>query len=182
MADDGPGDSRLTAIRVARADEMTALQGIERTAGRCFADIGMADVADEPPLPVDLLLSYQQAGRAWVAVNADDRPIAYLIAAVVDGNAHIDQVSVHPSFAGRRVGRSLIDHVAGRARAQRLDAVTLTTFLDVPWNGPYYLRCGFRVVPDEAMGPGLAALWAEEQARWSGRHPRVAMFRPAGPR
>ena len=33
---------------------------------------------------------------------------------------------------------------------------------DVAWNGPYYRRLGFVDVPDEQLGPGLAALRAHE--------------------
>jgi ribosomal protein S18 acetylase RimI-like enzyme len=45
-------------------------------------------------------------------------------------------VSVHPRCARRGVGRALIDHLADHARATGAPALTLTTFADVPWNGP----------------------------------------------
>jgi hypothetical protein len=36
--------------------------------------------------------------------------------------------------------------------------LTLTTYRDVPWNGPFYRRSGFRVVPEASLGEGLLAL------------------------
>jgi hypothetical protein len=36
-------------------------------------------------------------------------------------------------------------------------AVTLRTFRDVPWNGPFYLRRGFAVVDSAALSPGHVA-------------------------
>ena len=53
--------------------------------------------------------------------------------------------------------------------------MTLTTFRDVPWNGPYYERCGFRVVEPGELGPGLRRIRAAEVARGLDAEPRVAM-------
>jgi hypothetical protein len=36
--------------------------------------------------------------------------------------------------------------------------LTLTTFDDVPWNGPYYTRLGFRTLDLAALSPGLQAV------------------------
>jgi GNAT superfamily N-acetyltransferase len=167
------------SIRDARADELETLRDIESAAGRLFIGVGMTFVADDPPPPVELFRRHQRAGLAWVAVDPADHPIAYLVADRVDGNAHIEQVSVHPSFGHRRIGRSLIDHLDGWAGEHGLPALTLTTFAEVPWNAPYYLRCGFAPVPDAAMGPELADLVAGEQEQGLGRFaPRVAMGKP----
>jgi ribosomal protein S18 acetylase RimI-like enzyme len=117
------------AIRPARADELPLLQDIERAAGQPFADIGMTAIAEFEPPSLATLQEYQRDGRAWVAGAP---PQAYLLAMWVDGNLHIEQVSVHPAHAGRGIGRALIEHVAASAGT----AVTLTTFADVPWNAP----------------------------------------------
>jgi hypothetical protein len=42
----------------------------------------------------------------------------------------------------------LLDRAAADAAAKGLRALTLTTFAEVPWNAPYYARCGFRVLND----------------------------------
>lgn len=115
-------------IRTARRSDLPLLQDIERAAGEPFRTLGMIAVADDDPPPLDLLDGYRRAGRAWVAVDGDDRPAGYLIADPVDGAAHIEQVSVHPTVARRGLGSTLIDHLAGWAADARLDALTLTTF------------------------------------------------------
>jgi ribosomal protein S18 acetylase RimI-like enzyme len=99
-------------IRAARQNELSLLQDIERAAGQCFRDIGMQEIADDGPLPLGELARYQLEGLAWVAVNDADTPVAYLIADRVDGNLHIEQVSVHPDSSRRGIGRSLLDHLA----------------------------------------------------------------------
>jgi GNAT superfamily N-acetyltransferase len=164
-------------IRVMRGDELSRVQDIERAAGQPFRAVGMAEIADDEPPSLDELLRYQRAEHAWVAADADDAPVAYLIADPVDGSLHIEQVSVHPRYARRGIGRRLIENLAQHAVAEGVPALTLTTFAGVPWNAPYYRRCGFQVLDDDALSPGLRAIRAHEAARGLDRWPRVCMRR-----
>ncbi|MCB5169153.1 GNAT family N-acetyltransferase [Streptomyces bambusae] len=164
-------------IREVRSEELPLLQDIERAAGRCFRDVGMPEIADDEPLPLDELARYRQSGLAWAAVGADGAPVAYLIAQHVDGNLHVEQVSVHPDSARRGIGRALLDHLARRAAAHGIPALTLTTFADVPWNAPYYARCGFTPLDDAGLGPELREIRAREAAHGLDRWPRLAMYR-----
>ncbi|MEU2035628.1 GNAT family N-acetyltransferase [Nocardia amamiensis] len=161
-------------IRPATPRDLPALQDIERAAGKPFAEIGMTAVADDEPPALETLRGFQEAGRAWVWVE-NDAPFGYLIVGVIDGNAHIDQVSVHPDYAGRRIGKRLIDRAAGWAADEGLPALTLTTFTEVVWNGPYYERLGFRYLSPDEETPGLRALRAAERAHGLDRWPRACM-------
>ncbi|HUY50330.1 MAG TPA: GNAT family N-acetyltransferase [Streptosporangiaceae bacterium] len=105
------------------------------------------------------------------------RPIAYLIADLVDGSLHVGQVSVHPGSARRGLGRSLLDHAAAQAAAAGVPALTLTTFTQVPWNAPYYERCGFRCLDGAGLTPGLREIRRWEAAHGLDRWPRVCMRR-----
>lgn len=166
-------------IRAAEPAELPLLQSIERAAGEPFRGLGMTAIAEDDPLPLDVLEGYRAAGRAWVAVDGDDRPVAYLLAEPVDGAAHIEQVSVHPDAARRGVGRALIEHLARAAREEGLSALTLTTFAEVPWNAPYYARLGFRPLADgdPALTDGLRAIGRAEAAHGLAAWPRVCMRR-----
>ncbi|WP_030613901.1 GNAT family N-acetyltransferase [Streptomyces sclerotialus] len=164
-------------IRAAHIDELPLLQDIERAAGRCFRDIGMPEIADDQPLPLDELARYERAGLAWVATDETGTPVAYLIAEHVDGNLHVEQVSVHPDSARRGIGRSLLDHLGSHAVAGGVPALTLTTFTHVPWNAPYYTRCGFHPLDDSRIGPGLREIRRREAAHGLDRWPRVCMRR-----
>jgi len=165
------------SLRAARLVELPALQDIERAAGRAFRDLGMAPIADDEPAALDVLARYQRAGRAWVSADDADRPVAYLIVDLVDGALHIEQVSVHPDSARRGLGRALLDHAAGHAADHGIPALTLCTFALVPWNAPYYGRCGYRILPDAALTPGLLALRRHEAELGLDRWPRVCMRR-----
>ena len=164
-------------IRVARADDFARLQDIEVAAGRAFADVGMPSVAADDPFSVAELLSFQSDGRAWVVPDERDAPIVYLVAEWVDGNVHIEQVSTHPDAAGRGLGRDLIEYVAGWARDRGAPALTLTTFVEVPWNGPYYERLGFRRLALDEETAGLRAIRAAEAAHGLDQWPRCCMRR-----
>jgi GNAT superfamily N-acetyltransferase len=140
-------------IRAPHEEELAVLRDIERAAGECFRAIGMAEIADDEPFPLEVLGD------------------------LVDGNLHVEQVSVHPASARRGVGRALLDHLAATAAAEGRPALTLTTFAEVPWNAPYYERCGFRRLEGAALTPGLREIRARETAHGLGRWPRVCMRR-----
>jgi GNAT superfamily N-acetyltransferase len=161
-------------IRVARAADLPFLADVERAAGELFREVGMAEIADDDPFPLDVLEAYRRAGHAWVAAGSGGVPAGYLVADAVDGNLHIEQVSVDPRYARRGIGRRLIDHVAEHAGTP---ALTLTTFADVPWNGPYYRRCQFVELADEELTAGLRAIREDEAERGLDRWPRICMRR-----
>jgi len=52
-------------IRAAREDEFPVLQEIERAAGQPFADIGMAQIAQDEPYPLSTLAASERAGLLW---------------------------------------------------------------------------------------------------------------------
>jgi GNAT superfamily N-acetyltransferase len=141
--------------------DIPAMQDIEIAAGALFAEIGMRDVAEDGAHETELLRSYVEGGRAWVAEEAGD-VCGYALADVLDGQGHLEQVTVHPDYGRRGIGSQIIDVVADWARAQGYRSLTLLTFDEVAWNGPYYGRLGFVDVPDPEMGPELAALRAHE--------------------
>jgi GNAT superfamily N-acetyltransferase len=166
-------------IRPPAADELVRLVEIEAAAGRAFAGHGMPEIAADDPGSPEELEAYRSAGRAWVAADAEG-PVAYLLAAEVDGCLHVEQVSVDPAHAGRGIGAALIEHLAGVARAEGRPALTLTTFRDIPWNAPYYARIGFAELPEGEWGTQLRALVAHERDAIPGDHTRVAMIRRLG--
>jgi GNAT superfamily N-acetyltransferase len=120
----------------------------------------MTRVAEDVP-QISELRPALGASRLWVT-EVGSEVAAYIAGEVLDGNAHIAQVSVAPAYAGRALGRALMEFVEDWGRAAGRPATTLTTFRDVPWNGPYYSRLGYRVLPEQAIGPELARTMAHE--------------------
>lgn len=89
----------------------------------------------------------------------------------------VSGVGTGPCSAHRGVGRALIDHVAADAPTAGTPAITVTTFAAVPWNGPYYARCGFRMLPDDMFTAGLREIRRQEAARGLDRWPRICVRR-----
>lgn len=164
-------------IRLATAADLPVLQDLERAAGQPFREIGMVRVAEDEPPSLETLQTYVQDERAWVWVREDGHPVAYVITDVIDGNGHIEQVSVNPSHARRGIGKALIEQVARWARDKGCPALTLTTFTEVAWNGPYYERLGFRYLPEAEWTDGLRSLRAAEAAHGLDEWPRGCMRR-----
>jgi GNAT superfamily N-acetyltransferase len=163
------------AIRAARPEDADALRSIERLAGERFREIGLDSVADDEPDSIEVLTQYALDGRSWVAIDHAGSAIGYVLVDVVDGCAHIEQVSVRPDRQGEGVGRGLLERVRQWAIATERIAVTLTTFSDVPWNRPLYEHLGFCVLSDSEIGPELRAVRAAEALHGLDPATRVCM-------
>ena len=172
-----PASAAETAdvIRPARADDLEQLPDIERAAGEPFRLLGMAAVAEDDPPAVGELAAYQQDGRAWVVTDDAGQPVGYVLVDVVDGCAHVEQVSVHPRHARQGLGKRLLKTAEQWARQAGFAAMTLTSFTDVPWNCPYYERLGWHRLGQSDLTPGLAAIRKHEADRGLDHWPRVAM-------
>lgn len=165
-------------IRTARADELDRLPAIELAAAALFKSVGWpGEMTPDDALSVDDHRRYHAAGRLWLAVDAADQPVAFAAASVVDGEAHLDELDVHPDHGRQGIGRALIEQVCDWARGAGFDTLTLTTERDVPWNAPYYARLGFAIIPPDALGAGLRAILANEVATLPDIATRVAMRR-----
>lgn len=164
-------------LRLATPADIATLQEIEIDAGRRFTDIGFHSIASDDPLPSETLRRHINDGAAWIAEETASGPIGYAIASELDGEAHLDQVSVRLAASGRGVGRHLVLAVCAWAVGRGYTAVTLTTFRDVAFNGPLYARLLFEELPDSSWGPGLRRVRANERALGIDVSPRIAMRR-----
>lgn len=164
-------------IRQATLDDIPSIRALERAASEPFRNIGMAAIADDEPMSPEVLASYIQGHRAWVIGARSVELQAYCLVLRVDGWAHIEQVSVNPLWRGRRLGRSLIEHLSAWGDAESLAGLTLTTFRRVPWNGPYYGSLGFEWLDEAALSPGLQAIREHEKSLGLDRWPRGCMLR-----
>ncbi|MFE4498920.1 GNAT family N-acetyltransferase [Rhodococcus sp. NPDC056743] len=166
-------------IRLAVPTDLPTLQLIETAAGEPFRDIGMDAIADDPPPTLEELAKYLGDEHIWVMTDVHSTLVAYALVDIIDVGVHLEQVSVHPEHSRRRFGAQLIDSVTDWATTHHHDLVTLTTFVDVPWNAPYYERLGFERIPESTLSPDLIRIRAHEQAAGLDSWPRIAMSRPA---
>lgn len=138
----------------------------------------MPAVAADEPMSSERLVAYARAGRSWVATDREDHVVGYVVVELIDGCAHVEQLSVRPSHQGQGLGRALLAEVERWAAAGGIEALTLTMFAEVPWNRPLYEHLGFRVLREEELSPGLRALRTDEAAHGLDPESRVCMRRP----
>lgn len=165
-------------VRPGRVTDAEHLRAIETAAGERFAEVGMPEIAADEPMSGDVLAGYSRAGRCWVAAGEGDRPLGYAVVDVIDGCAHVEQISVHPRHQGQGLGRALLDAVEAWAAGRGLKGLTLTTFREVPWNRPLYEHLGFRVLTEVELTPGLRTVHDEEARHGIDPALRVCMYRP----
>jgi GNAT superfamily N-acetyltransferase len=165
------------AIRPAVPSDLPALREIERAAAAPFAPYGLAEVFANALTPEEDLREGLHAGLLWTAVDAAGAPIGFALGCIVEGNAHLDELDVHPDHARRGIGTALVTTFLEHARRAGFRAATLTTLRHVPWNAPFYEGLGFRVLDAGSLTPGLAALLRAEIFRGLPAHARVAMMR-----
>jgi GNAT superfamily N-acetyltransferase len=166
----------MTNIRIARDGDAETLPDIERSAGQLFHEIQeLAWIADEDDLTVQRHRELIAMGTSWVAVDHDDRPIAFLSAEIQNNELHIWELSVRRGRQRLGIGRSLLEKAIKGARTRGLLAVTLTTFRDVNWNESLYTKVGFRTLRDDEMDERLAELIRQEAERGLPKSGRCAM-------
>ena len=149
-------------IRPARPDEIARLREIEDKAGEMFSGLGLNDDTLDSSFPIDDLIRLVGMKQAWVACTEDDRPVGMVFASVREGAVYVEELDVMPEFGRRGLGSRLLNCVCDWAREQRCAGVTLSTFRDVPWNGPFYRRHGFRDLQPAEWTPGMRAIREQE--------------------
>ncbi len=140
MADGGAHGARryrcrVDAIRPALPAELALLPALEAAADTVFEPLGIG------PLPGPGTM--EEFAAALVVLVAGDPPLGLCRIDGIAGGAHLEQLSVHPDHAGHGIGRALLRAGCAWAAAHGYPELTLATYRDVPWNGPFYASEGF---------------------------------------
>ncbi|ABE33966.1 acetyltransferase domain protein [Paraburkholderia xenovorans LB400] len=146
-----------TTFRFAAPHDASAIRTIEFEAGQRFASVGMAGIADAPPMEPELVARKIAAREVIVAVDSDEKCAGFVMFEPQATSIYVQELDVLTSHAGRRIGAALIGQVAQVARAARLTQLILSTFREVPWNAPYYRRLGFRDIEETELDAALRA-------------------------
>jgi ribosomal protein S18 acetylase RimI-like enzyme len=151
-ADMTPFDYVIPRIRAARAADLRHIAPIEDAGGPQFQ--AYFGEAIEPILLSPATDGRQRASEpGFLLVAAPDDgspPVGFVHVLVIDGHAHLEQLSVLPEHQRRGIGAELTRAAMAEARAQGFDRLSLCTYRDVPWNGPFYLSLGFAEVTELA--------------------------------
>jgi len=164
-------------ITSARERDIRLLAAIELAAATLLIGYAPDSVLKETTSQ-DVLKKARRDGHLWVAL-ADDAPVGFAHVEVLEPNtAHLREIDVSPEHGRRGLGTKLVMRVCEWAAEAQYQAVSLTTFRDVPWNMPFYARLGFNVVPDSELSPALRGVVDDERRRGLDPSRRVVMQRP----
>ncbi len=150
-------------IRLARADEHRLLPDIERGANKLLDLSGVP----RPPTVINLefIDAVARAGAVFVATSQpDDCPVGFLLAGFLDRSVYLYHMSVSELHQRRGLGRRLMQEGCDYAAREGMMAVTLSTFVDVPFNGPFFETLGFRKLPRSEWTPALYLLYSRQRS------------------
>jgi GNAT superfamily N-acetyltransferase len=168
----GPGSY---VIAPACIEDLGALGAIETAATALFEGWGVEAAVHAGVTSIEELRDAQRAGLLWIARATDRRPVGFALVELLGGQPHLEEIDVHPAHGRRGIGTALVNAVLSWARDAGYHAVTLTTFLKIPWNAPFYERLGFRVLDAAAWSPELEAIVRDESSRGLDPAQRVVM-------
>jgi GNAT superfamily N-acetyltransferase len=170
--DTGALDPTPPVVRAADPSEFERLRSIELESDRLLEEFGIGSFKN------DEAENHLTSAAAVFAVG--EPAVGFVCIELVDGHAHVDQVSVLPDHGRRGIGRALLEAAIGWAASSEHHQLTLTTFRDVPFNAPFYRTLGFAEVTD--LAPGLSSIRAHErEIGLDDLGPRVTMRRVLRP-
>ncbi len=166
----------LYQIRNATYLDINCLASIESAADRLFPEERLPTPAST--YPSENLLRALHDGLLLVA-EVNSVVVGFAVAGELEQALHLYAVAVHPDYGKRGIGRGLVVGIIEESARRALIGVTLTTFKDLSWNGPFYEKLGFRCFEPDETGATLTSILLSEKS--AGMLRRVAMiYRNAG--
>ena len=141
------------------AEEIPALIAVDLAASQLFAGTGyLSDEDLTDHVPAEVFEAAIPLGHVFVARDRKGTPAGFVLTSEREGTLYIDQISVDPAHGRRGLGAALVNRVVRNATARKLKTVTLSTFRDLAWNGPFYRQLGFREISRKRMDPWMLVL------------------------
>jgi len=141
-------------LSCAGLEDIPALISLDRAASKLFEPTGLlGPEALDSHVPADILEQEIPLSNVIVCRNQQGWPVGFALARPRADGLYLDQISVHPDHGRQGLGRALVLEVLEEARRRRMPHVTLSTFRDLPWNGPFYHRMGFRELSRRKYSP-----------------------------
>lgn len=148
--------------KITRADpeEIGELIEVNIASDTLFADTGLIDPADlGAHIPEEVFADAIATRDVFVARHGKaQKPVGFTLTSQRGDTLYLDQISVHPDHGQKGLGRALMNRVLDDARDRGFRQVTLSTFKDVAWNGPFYRKLGFRPIKPEKLADWMQEL------------------------
>ena len=163
----------MTTIRLALDADLPFLAGIEDAGDTLFAE--RFDGVDWPASSSGEERA-AEPGILLVAVDDEGTVVGFAHVLDLDGHWHLEQIAVDPAHGRHGIGAALLEATHAELVARGVREVTLMTYADVPWNGPFYARHGY--VELDPLPERLEPMRETELRMGMDRHGRrIAMVR-----
>lgn len=174
MAGQTPAEDQTDRVRHARAADLKQIAAIEDSGVPMFEEAFGDLTGDALAAPAPSGGERLDAPGFLLVVGPVGDPFGFAHVEVIDGFAHLGQLSVRPEALRQGYGSALVRAAMHEAWLLGFDRLSLTTYRDLPWNGPFYRSLGF----EEEPRPEPFEVRAREHQRALGldRHgPRIVM-------
>jgi hypothetical protein len=140
------------SLRPLIQDDIEALRMVEKMARTRYRALGgfFAQAAEAPAIAAERFV-----GGETIVAELHFAPVGFLVLRPLD---------------------ELLQH---RARQLKVAGLSLTTFRTPPWNGPWFHRQGYSLIPLERIGPGLRAI-LDRHATVHDMATRETLWKPIG--
>jgi 4-diphosphocytidyl-2-C-methyl-D-erythritol kinase len=167
-------------ITPAAPEDVADLVFADLAASRLFAGTGyLPDEALTDHVPIETLEAAMAPGHL-TAVRCRGDAVGFAMTSVRGNSLYLDQISVDPAHGRKGLGAALMEHVIRDAGRRGLKSVTLSTFRDLAWNGPFYRSLGFRELARKHMEDWMLELEASQAANGLDVSKRCFMVRRTG--
>ena len=162
-----------TSVRPAAVADIAGLAAIERAADALFPPGRIPQGDDGYPVA-----AFRRAIDEGVLLVADSATgvVGFAVAEYRAPWLHLFALAVHPDHGRQGIGRALVEGVLVEAQKRGSAGVSLTTFADVPFNGPFYERLGFVPLREGELTPFLAETLRGERSRGLTRRQAMAYY------
>jgi GNAT superfamily N-acetyltransferase len=162
-------------IRLARKGDMKAIKEVELRAATRFKGTGLIDDLLDHHFDQEILKQLIAESLVWVAEEVPSNqlqgeakpalsgPVGFAIASVLGPIAYLEELAVLSNHGRQGLGRRLVETVAEWARESNFPHLSLSTFVNIPWNAPFYTTLGFEKLPQNRLEKELQEVHILEQ-------------------
>ena len=161
--------------------DIPTLLDIEQDASTLFAGTAHASEIKAGGLPRSRFLAAIDQQLLWAVAVPDNGLVGFGLVLLLESGAHLHEISVRSSCTRKGIGSRLLEHICLVLSSRGHDALTLSTFTDVPWNEPFYASRGFARMEPETLPPPLEAIRRGERRGGLDINRRVMMHRHLRP-
>ncbi len=164
------------SVRLAQPQDIPQLIEVERSAAQLFGQQAeLRFIADGEVMSSRQHAEFIARQREWLMASASGQIAGFIAVQRLQHSWHIVELSVAANWQRQGVGKRLIAEVTAQARQRKVQRLTLTTFIKVLWNAPYYQRLGFRQIPTARLEAQLQDILAREAEQGFAAESRCAM-------